>query len=798
MLKNKVIFFVLLLFLLLTFIHLLPLSLHPTNSVTHTGDPLLNTWIISHVHHQLFSHPLKLFQANIFYPYSQTLAYSETLFPQSLISAPIQYLTKNPILAYNFVFYLAYLLNGFSMFLLVRHLTKNHVIGIACGVMFAFNTFNFDHITHLQLLHSWPIPLTFLYLHKFFEDKRLKNSVLFSVFFVVQVMCCIYYGLFFLSILILILPLFLLTYRKKINFTVFCKLAIPLGLAGVFLFIFSIPYQSLFKIFGFQRDLNVGADLANYLAVNPNNVFLSKSMAPLGRHEYFLSPGIVALVLATVSILYRRIYFRPKAKFLRVTILIIVSTCLLMITMTKLSGGFYLDLGIFHLSAHNVAKQILICLIIGLLLLFVGFSRLLFRPEKERIDENRHFFLYLFILVWALFLSLGSTLSFLGDSVSTLPLPFKWFYNHVPGFKGIRIPSRYAIFVIFSTVLLAGFGLKSILAKFDKKRLIVWGTISLLCVLNLEYLSLPQRIFIVPIKSNIPPTYRWLADRADDGPIVELPFHKNIGDDAVYMYFSAFHRKKMVNGYSGFIPPAISYIRKVFETFPSPACLDILKTLGIKYVVLHPRMFKATKSNRVVKRLRNNFPLELHLIKTFRYSPTRPHFFEDEFGEDLMYEVISDKKHIKPEPETNMSTISPESLTITSNRNQTDLPLLIDDDLSTMWSTRRPKKTGDFLLVEFKEPERVEKVSLFLGKAFICYGIRIRVKTSLDGISWQTFGHAYSPGEFTKNLIFSPLDPVQKIQLEAKKIKYLKIIQAGNDHTFWWAVAEMKIYRQQD
>jgi hypothetical protein len=797
-LKNKTSFFVLLLFLFLTFIHLLPLSLYPTNSVTHIGDPLLNTWIISHVYHQLLSHPLKLFQANIFYPHSQTLAYSEILFPQSLISAPIQYLTKNPVLAYNSVFYLAYLLNGFSMFLLVQHLTKSHVIGMVCGVMFAFNTFNFDHITHLQLLHSWPIPLAFLYLHKFFKDKRLKNSILFSVFFIVQATCCIYYGLFFLSILILVLPLFLLMHRRKINLKLFCKLMIPLGLAGAFLFIISIPYQSLFKIFGFERGLSGGADLANFLAINPNNVLLSKFMASLGRHEYFLSPGTFALFLAAVSILDKKIYFRPKARALRATILIIVSTCILMITMTKLWGGFYLDLGIFHLSVHNVAKQILICLIIGLLFLFVGFFRLLFRPENEHINENRHFFLYFFILVWALFLSFGSALTFLGDSTSILPLPFKWFYNHVPGFKGIRMPSRYAIFVIFSTVLLAAFGLKSILAKFDKKRLAVWGSIGLLFIFNLEYLSLPQRIYIVPIKNDIPPTYRWLADRADDGPIIELPFHKDMGNDAVYMYFSAFHRKKMVNGYSGFIPPAISYIRKIFETFPSPASLDILKTLGIKYVVLHTRMFKATKSYRVVQRLQDDFPLELHLIETFRYSPAQPHFFEEEFGEDLIYEVISSKKHIKPEPKNAVSTISPESWTANSSQNSTDLPLLIDNDLSTMWSTRKPKNTGDYLLVEFEEPERVEKVSLFLGEAHICYGIRIHVETSLDGIVWERFRNAYSPGEFTKNLIFSPLDLVQNIRIEPKKIKYLKIIQAGNDDTFWWAVAEMKIYRQQD
>ncbi len=794
--NNKIL--VILVFLLLTFIHLLPLSLHPSCAVSETIDSLLNAWILSHGHHHFFTHPLQIFHANIFYPHPLTLTYSEHLFPQALVSAPIQYLTNNPILAYNFVFYLAYVLNGFSMFLLVRYLTKNDLIGVICGIMFTFNAFNMNHITHLQLLHSWPIPLAFLYLHKFFEDQKWRHSILFSVFLVIQAMCCIYYGLFFLAIMTLTLPLFLLIHRKRINLIGLCKLAIPLGLAGVFLFFFSLPYQSLFKVFRFQRGLTEGADLVNFLAASPNNVFLSKFMTPLGRHEYFLSPGIIALVLAVVSILSMKRYFRLMAKALRVTVLIIVSFCLFVITLTKVTGGFSLNLGLFSLSAHNAAKQIFPVLIIGLLILLIGLFRFLSQSEEKSTDGHGYFFLYLSLLCWALFLSFGSSLSFLGDSTSILPLPFKWFYEHVPGFKGIRVPSRFAIFVIFSTVLLAGFGLRSILAKFDKKKWVVWSSVVFLLVLNLEYLSVPQRTRVVPIKDDIPPAYRWLEEKAKPGPIIELPFHKKIGHDAVYMYFSIFHRKNLVNGYSGFIPPAIIYIRKVFEAFPSPAGLDILKTLGIKYVVLHLRMFKNTKSNRVVQSLQDDFSSELRLIKTLRYSPARPHFFENKFGEDLIYEVLPDEEHRKPELETNLTAISPEAWTITSNRNPTHLPLLRDDDLSTMWSTRRAKKTGDFLLVELTEPERIEKISLFQGEAVFDYAIRIRVETSLDGTRWRTFKHLYSPGEFTKNLISSPFTLVQNIRLRGKKIKFLKIIQSGNDRTSWWSVAELRIYKKQE
>ena len=792
--QNK--FIVVLIFLLLTFIHLLPLSLHPTNAVSETIDSLLNTWILAHGHHHFLTRPLQIFQANIFYPHPLTLAYSEHLFPQSLVSAPVRYLTNNPILAYNFVFYLAYVLNGLSMFLLVRYLTKNDLIGVFCGMMFTFNAFNMNHITHLQLLHSWPIPMAFLHLHKFFEDQRWKHSILFSVFFAILAMCSVYYGLFFLAVLTFILPLLLLMHRRRLNLMVFSRLFLPLGLAGALLFVLSLPYLSLFRTFGFKRALTKGADLVNYLAVSPNNVFLSKFFTSLGRHEYFLCPGILALVLAAVSLLYRKRYFRLKTKFTRVIVIIIVAYCLLVVTLTKVTGGFSLDLGFFHLSAHNVAKQVLPVLVIGFLFLFVGLFRFLSRPEEKSYREHSFFFLYLSLSCWALLLSFGSSLSFLGDSTSIFLLPFKWFYEHVPGFKGIRVPSRFAIFVIFSTVLLAGLGLRSILNKFDKKKWIVWASVGLFCALNLEYLSVPQRARIVPIKDDIPPAYRWLEEKAKPDPIIELPFHRNIGRDAVYMYFSIFHRKKLVNGYSGFFPPAIYYIRKVFETFPSSASLDILKTLGIKYVIFHPRMLEEEKADKIIQSLQDDFPSELSLIKTFQYSPQQAHFFEDKFGKDLIYEVMPDQEKIMPEPETDLVTIPPEAWTVTANRNPSDLPLLMDDDLTTRWTTRRPKKTGDFLLVEFKEPERIDKVSLFMGDAEFDYAIRIRVESSLDGTQWRTFRRLYSPGEFTENLISSPLDLVQNIRLKGNKIKYLKIIQAGNDRALWWSVAELKIHRK--
>lgn len=796
--KKKIKAGVLILFVLLTFLHLIPLSIHPSNSVSETIDSLLNTWTLSHIHNQLFFNPLNIFHANIFYPHPNTLSYSEHLFPQALLSLPISYFFKNPILAYNFVFFLAYILNGYVMFVFVRYLTKNNVAGIACGIMFAFNTFSFNHISHLQILNAWPIPLSFLYLHKYFENKNLKNSVLFSLFFILQALSCIYYGLFFLSILVIVFPVLFLIHHKKINFSFLLKLGVPLILSGVVLFIVSLPYLSIFKKYGFQRGLTKGADLVNYLAVNPHNVFLAKFLNSLGRHEYFLFPGIMAFLFAAFFLFQKRKLFRINPKILKISAIMIIFISVLMIVFVKLTGGFSLKLGLISISSHNLAKQALYIFIVGLLLLLICFFKFILKQEEDISNENKNLFLYTLLFSWALLLSFGSSFNFLGNSTSVFSLPFKWFYDHVPGFKGIRVPSRYAIFVIFSTAVLAGYGIKYIFDKIKKRKIMIWATLALLLFLNLEYISIPHRIRFIPIKNDIPPTYRWLRERAEEATLLELPFQNPIGRDTIYMYFSIFHKKKIVNGYSGFFPPAIYYIRKMFRAFPSWVSIDILKALKVKYVVLHKKMWKEEQAEKIGQNIQNNFKSELRLKKEFKYSFESSNYFADKFGEDVIYEVDYKNGGEEPRRPIYYQEVSCENCEIKSARSEHLLHFLIDNNLDTKWTTGRQKTTGDFLLVKFKKPVRVAKVSLFQGKFNFDYALRIRVKASLDGKEWRTFHRLYSPGEFARNLIHNPLDLVQNIHMNGKKIKFLKIIQIGNDKTFWWSVAELKIYKKQE
>src|ERR1044071_9295835 len=74
-----------------------PLALHPRallGAPTGPGDPFLNLWILGWDMQTLLSKPASLFDggifnANIFYPATDTLAYSDHLLLQGLILAPL-------------------------------------------------------------------------------------------------------------------------------------------------------------------------------------------------------------------------------------------------------------------------------------------------------------------------------------------------------------------------------------------------------------------------------------------------------------------------------------------------------------------------------------------------------------------------------------------------------------------------------------------------------------------------------------------------------------------------------------
>ena len=133
------------------------------------ADTALNAWILSWVAHQLAVAPLHLFDANIFYPEPRTLAFSEHMVVQGVMSVPLFALGLSAVAVYNVILLAGFTLSGFAMALVVERWTGSRGAGIVAGLAYAFNAHVFVRFGHMQAMHVEFLPFALLALHNVME-----------------------------------------------------------------------------------------------------------------------------------------------------------------------------------------------------------------------------------------------------------------------------------------------------------------------------------------------------------------------------------------------------------------------------------------------------------------------------------------------------------------------------------------------------------------------------------------------------------------------------------------------------
>lgn len=179
------------------------------------GDPLLNAWILAW-NADRFLHGLRgIWDAPFFHPESNTLAYSENLFGIAIFTAPIQWLTGNPLAAYNAAFLGSFVLAGSGMFLLAKHLTDSRAAALVGGVAFAFLTYRAHAIGHLQtLMYGW-MPVALWGVHRYFQTGRRAPLAVFAAAFLLNGLSNGYYLYFFAFAVVVVVGVELLAHVRS-------------------------------------------------------------------------------------------------------------------------------------------------------------------------------------------------------------------------------------------------------------------------------------------------------------------------------------------------------------------------------------------------------------------------------------------------------------------------------------------------------------------------------------------------------------------------------------------------------
>ncbi|MFL5331816.1 MAG: hypothetical protein ACJ8H8_01250, partial [Geminicoccaceae bacterium] len=164
--------------------------------VPDMDDAFFNIWRLAWIAHQLVRAPSALFDANIFYPATHTLAYSDALLLVGLAGAPFLWAGVPPAVVQNGLVLAAIVTSAWAMYALARRLTGDRAAATAAGLMFGLAPYRFAHIAHLELQWMAWMPLAMLALHALVARPRVAAGLALGGCLAGQLLCSLYYGVF--------------------------------------------------------------------------------------------------------------------------------------------------------------------------------------------------------------------------------------------------------------------------------------------------------------------------------------------------------------------------------------------------------------------------------------------------------------------------------------------------------------------------------------------------------------------------------------------------------------------------
>jgi PA14 domain len=244
------------LYIALTLVLTYPLSLHPGDRlIFNDTDTQLGMWILSWDAHAFLHQPLSIFDANMYYPQTRTLAYQDNLIGSALLVAPILWLTGNAVLAFNAVSLLASVLCGLGAYVLARRVGLGKAAGLLGGLIFAFCPARFFRFPQIGLSAVQWIPFALAALHAYFDTGDRRQLKFAAAFFTLQTGSS-GHGAVFLVVSIFTLLAYRFALGEPIAFT---RRLRDLGFTGAFLLLLAalvyLPYRINQVQIGMKRGL---------------------------------------------------------------------------------------------------------------------------------------------------------------------------------------------------------------------------------------------------------------------------------------------------------------------------------------------------------------------------------------------------------------------------------------------------------------------------------------------------------------------------------------------------------------
>jgi hypothetical protein len=273
-------------------------------------DAQFSVWRLSWVAHQLPRDPLRLFDANIFFPERGALAYSDAMLLLGVAGAPFVWLGVHAVVLHNLFLLSAIVASALAAWALGLRLTGDRRAALVAGVVFALTPYRFAHIGHLELQWAAFVPLTLLVLHSASESGQAnpwKQGALAGLLIALQGFSSLYY-VAYSSLLVLVwavLTLVLVTNGRS-------HLLHVLGVAAVTASLLLAPYVAVYASTRATLGARTSDEIRQFSALPTDYLRVSAASRVLpprsaeGKDERSLYPGATAAALALIALAFGR------------------------------------------------------------------------------------------------------------------------------------------------------------------------------------------------------------------------------------------------------------------------------------------------------------------------------------------------------------------------------------------------------------------------------------------------------------------------------------------------------------
>jgi hypothetical protein len=290
----------------LAILHTWPLASSPgLLSRNDNGDAQLNEWILAWIAHTLPRDPLHLFQANIFYPARDALAFSEPLIVPAVLGAPVAWLGGSPVLVFNLMVIAGFALTAMAGYILVFAWTRDRAAALLTGSAVAFNTHTLTRLAHVQALHLYGLPLALLFADRLITGGRRRDAVWLALWISVLAYTSGYLFVFAAVMIAIVLLVRAGEWTSRAG-VVLGRFALASILSAAVVVPLAIPYQRAAREQGMVRSLDAVAEFSatprGYLAA-AGTIHMQTWSARLFRDpvdSFF--PGLVLIALSSAAV----------------------------------------------------------------------------------------------------------------------------------------------------------------------------------------------------------------------------------------------------------------------------------------------------------------------------------------------------------------------------------------------------------------------------------------------------------------------------------------------------------------